>query len=261
MHNKMNFINLYKDADFKTTFIGAYLDCGEHINIAEKEYSNAFAWLAEDSGTEQRPPLSTLPINEVKRGFLAIAAYGLSFDRKSKEVYLFCDVKENGRLSFGSVLGYRGMQRLMANTKGLRFYNTEMVYSDDSFTWLGADQRPSYTSNGRSQDTDLVCAFTTFTFDDGSVICHRTNAAELLEIERQSIEQTTMLEGSPIYSLYNTAWRERCLRICALRAAFREYKHLFLKNQHVFVDEFGSSDGDLGAFEKLLQESEQQVTA
>ena len=255
MQNKENLIALYKDTDFKAAFIANYLECGERDHVAEKEYSNAFAWLAEDTGNDIHPPISAAPVDEIKRTFLAVSTYGLSFDKKSKEVYLMGEWRENNRICVGSILGYRGMQRIIVNTKGVKASNTEIVYENDAFTWLGADQRPNYASDGKSQGSALICGFTTITFDDGTVLCHKTSADELEAIERQSIEQTIHFEGTADASLYNSAWRERCLRICTLRAAFREYRHIFVSNKDVFTEQPQThSNNDIGAFEKLLNE-------
>ena len=70
MQNKENLIALYKDTDFKAAFIANYLECGEREHVAEKEYSNAFAWLAEDTGNDIHPPISAAPVDEIKRTFL-----------------------------------------------------------------------------------------------------------------------------------------------------------------------------------------------
>lgn len=261
MQNRESLIRLYKDSDFKASFIANYLNCGERQHVAEKEYSNAFAWVAEDFGTEIHPPISSAPVEEIKRTFLAIAAYGLSFDKKSKEVYLHGEYRENERIVVGSILGYRGMQRIIVNTKGIRSSNTEIVYENDAFTWLGADQRPNYASDGKNQGSKVVCGFTTITFEDGTVICHKSNAEELEAIESMSIEQTIQFEGTADASLYNSAWRERCLRICTLRAAFKEYQHIFLTNKDAFIENIGEENlNEIGAFEKLLNEDQKQVS-
>lgn len=255
MQNKDSIIALYKDNDFKAAFIANYLQRGEREHVAEKEYSNAFAWLAEDYGNDINPAISAAPVDEIKRTFLAISTYALSFDKKSKEVYLFGERRDNNRICVGSELGYRGMQRIIVNTKGVKASNTEMVYENDAFTWLGADQRPNYASDGRGQRSALICGFTTITFDDGTVLCHKSSAEELEEIERQSIEHTLHFEGTVDMSLYNSPWRERCLRICTLRAAFREYRHLFVSNKDVLTEQPQTqSSNSLGAFEKLLNE-------
>jgi hypothetical protein len=258
MNNRDLLIALYKDIEFKTAFISGYIESGVHQFVAEKEFSNAFGLLVEDKGSNGSLPLSSASISDIKRTFLAISSYGISFDRNAKEIYLLCESTPNGNVSIEYLLGYRGMKRIIANTKTIRSHNTEIVYAKDSFTWLGADQRPNYASNGQTQGSDIVCGFTTFTFIDGNVLCHRSNAQELLDIEKNSIQQNIDMGGQPDSSIYQSAWRERCLRILTLRAAFREFQHLFMTDKALVEQNTDTSELDnaqTGAFEAMLNES------
>ena len=258
MNNRDLLIALYKDIEFKAAFISGYIDKGAHQFVAEKEFSNAFSLLVDDHSTQGTLPLSAASIADIKRNFLVISSYGISFERNAKEVYLQCETTPNGNGVVSYLLGYRGMKRIIASTKSIRSHNTEMVYKNDSFTWLGAEMRPSYASNGQTQGSDVVCGFTTFTFTDGAVLCHRSSSQELLDIEKTSIQQNIDMGGHPDGSIYQSPWRERCLRILTLRAAFREYQHLFLTNKEL-VEKDVNSDSEnsdqSGAFEAMLNDS------
>lgn len=259
MYDRDALIALYKDNEFKASFIAGYIEKGVHQFVAEKEFSNAFNLLIEDKGFNGAPPISSANIEEIKRTFLAISSYGISFDTGAKEIYLQGAVNEHNKVIITYLLGYRGMKRIISNTNSIRSHNTEIVYEDDSFTWLGAEQRPNYASNGRTQNSQVVCGFTTFTFNDNTVLCHRSSAQELLDIEKVSIQQTIDMGGREDHSIYKSAWRERCLRILTLRAAFREHQHLFLTNKDLVDGQVMSTmEESVGAFEQMLNEAAQE---
>ena len=66
---------------------------------------------------------------------------------------------------------------------------------------------------------------------------HRTPGHELTTIVDNDIQTKRELYQEGNISLYNTPWKERCLRIATLRLAFKENKHLFLKDHsNILVD-------------------------
>lgn len=254
MENRQNLINLYKDADFKQDFIKGYLDNRVRLHVAELEFSQIFDLLVTQIPAPGGRPLFEANIVNIKKTLLSISAYGLSVNPNNKEVYLSCYDMGGKYPELSSILGYRGMQRIINNANDVHSHSTEIVYQGDAFSWLGADMRPNYASTGLNQNDDIVCAFTVFTFKDGNVLSHRMAASELLDIEQQSLDMSLNNEGTVSDNLYAGPWRERCLRIAAFRSAFRDNQYRFVNEQDAFVVEDPKNEpvAKASAFERMF---------
>ncbi|MBE1301805.1 MAG: hypothetical protein GJ680_18120 [Alteromonadaceae bacterium] len=235
MINRERLVELYRDTHFKTTFIAAYLNNGFKEHKAEEQYNHLFNMLAEET-TDGSVHVSCAPSDELRKRVLSIANDGLNFDPNAKEILLKGYLTEDKRPAVASILRYRGMHRLVAACPDIRIHSTQIVYESDSFTWLGSEMRPSFASNGRNQNTNIVCGFTVFTLKDGSVICYKVSAEELMAVVEMNLKMIADFGGQPTDSLYNTAWRDRCLRIVTFRMAFREYQHLFSRNDTMTLE-------------------------
>ncbi|MDC8832973.1 recombinase RecT [Alteromonas gilva] len=257
MLNRNELIALYKDEEFKASFIANYVDKNVHLHVAQKEFITAFNLIANDNGSQERPAIKQASASSIKSTFLMISSYGLSFDPNEKEVYVYGEHRDPNKVGLGVTLGYRGMRRIAMNSGKVKVITSEIVYESDSFTWLGADKAPSFASTGRNQDDNISCGFVTIRLMDNSVVSFKMSAAELLQIENDNIQMETEFTGDPNNSLYRTAWRERCLRAALWRSAYREYQHLFMDTGKI-VDDQGTLESETetaDAFEAMMAEA------
>src|SRR5690606_26333035 len=122
-----------------------------------------------NQGTDTCPSVAAAHVTALKEVLLCIAAYGLSFDPNEKDVYLSGRHLPSGNVSPYAIIGYRGMRKIAMNSGKVRLISSEIVYKDDSFTWLGTDKIPSFASTGRNTSKEVVCGFVVMRMADGSV--------------------------------------------------------------------------------------------
>ena len=233
-------VALYKDETFKSEFIANYINAGISKYTAQAEFTHAFNIIANDFGSgPNRPPLSTVNMNSIKQAMLVVSEQGVSFNPENKEL-IFCGaISEREKPYAEIILRYRGMYTLAMRSKNVRSVAIELVYEKDSFTWLGSDEAPVYASTASKDQGAMTCGFVSIRLNNGAVASHKMTHSELLAVEAQSLQYEADMTGSAEGSLYNTPWRERCLKAVLWRSAFNLLKNTFLAN-------YGSLDASGG---------------
>ena len=250
-------VALYKDETFKAEFIANYINAGISKYTAQAEFTHAFNIIANDLGSgTNRPPLSTVRMDSIKQAMLVVSEQGVSFNPENKEI-IFCGAINDRSVAYAEIiLRYRGMYTLAMRSKNVRSVAIELVYEKDSFTWLGSDEAPVYASTVTKDQGSMLCGFVSIKLNNGAVASHKMTHNELLAVEAQSLQYEADMTGSTDGSLYNTPWRERCLKAVLWRSAFNLLKNTFLANAGS-LESAGDNTGNGGAedFEKRFADA------
>ncbi|WP_240224575.1 recombinase RecT [Rheinheimera hassiensis] len=235
MASREELIALYKDAEFKANFINNYLaaKCSANakwtLERASAEFTHAFNLIASHTGDEYRPGVSVCNIKQIRRALLTISEIGLSLNPREKEVYISTHVEQTGLPVLKTTIGYKGMQKLVMNTGSFQYFTVELVYEEDTFTWLGGQDKPVFVSSCRpSADSKLVCGIVVFTYKNGTYLSYKMDAEEILEIERADLQRCLEVFGSSGASLYSGPWRNRMMEIAVWRNAYNGLKHILM---------------------------------
>lgn len=148
---------------------------------------------------------------------LQSAEYGLSFDPRSKELYINVDTctQNESMLQLKLGLKYNGMKNRLVKFCGVRMLTTEVVCQADTFEWRGQWKEPLYIMG--NEESDIRLAFGMVKLKTGEVMAYKLSIDELAEIERNDIERATQIYNNPDASFYKGAYRKRMFEIAMLR--------------------------------------------
>ena len=246
-------MDLYKDNEFKAKFIENYLKYTNNLTTIDNEYSLAFKMINNSTATASSPALSALPNKELKRILLSISSTGLSFDPTKKHFYLSTQISLSGTLEPVFILGYRGMRHHAAKSKLIDNILCDVVYESDSFTWLGNDTRPLFSSPSSRENDDIVCAFAGYIMNDGSFKGCKISRDQLIESAERDVQTKLAFGFREEDSLYGGPWREKCFRVLAQRTLFRDYHDFFDISPDLFSNEEEVQESDMSnQFEAAL---------
>jgi hypothetical protein len=245
--NTQRLVSLYKDTEFKAAFTLNYLNRFSLARI-EQEYVWAFGTITRSQATANSPALSSLSNESIKRVLLTMSAAGLSFDTQEKHFYLKTELGIDGAVIPRVILGYLGMKQLAMNSGLVKAIGNDIVYESDSFTWYGSNKEPAFSSTCRNPTDNVVCGYVCLYMVDGSVYSYRMSSAELLSIEENDMQMREEMGTGKESSLYSGPWRERCLRIALWRCAYREFKHLFTKDELLIEQEKSTGETNSDSF-------------
>lgn len=246
-------IELYKDSEFKAEFTQNYLKHGASLTTIDNEYTLAFKMINNSVATATVPALSSVSSHKLKRILLSISSTGLSFEPMKKHFYLSTQISTSGALEPLFILGYRGMRYHAAKSDLVDNILCDVVFESDSFTWLGNDTRPLFSSPSSRENDDIVCAFAGYIMKDGSFMGCKIPKEQLYSSAEKDIQLKLSLGLRAEDSLYGGPWREKCFRVLAQRALFRDFHDFFDISPELFSDNEGDQECDLSKqFEEAL---------